>query len=87
MLPPDPRNRTYGCFVPTRRYGLRTANYLLIFYMDASLRVDVSTQQTQNLNVTFPESPLKVSSLWTYFGHFGDVRINHVKTVLSHNVL
>ena len=47
----------------------------------------LTTQQTQNLNVTFPESPLKVSSLWTYFGHFGDVRINHVKTVLSHNVL
>ena len=49
--------------------------------------IAVYSQQTQNLNVTFPESPLKVSSLWTYFGHFGDVRINHAKTVLSHNVL
>ena len=46
-----------------------------------------TAQQTHNLNVTFPESPLKVSSLWTYFGHFGDVRIKYVKAVLSHNVL
>ena len=51
------------------------------------LRTWIVSQQTQNLNVTFPESPLKVSSLWTYFGHFGYVRINHAKIVLSHNVL